>query len=240
MESKKKELIISIIVILSLVITVLVTYKKGYLGDIFKKNNNISIISNGESVVTKELPDINKNEVNIINKGETAVLEYDSKSITGVQDKRMDYRYTVKYIDSYVTREIPSGMGIDYYSKEEKMELDNNNGFKENYYYVMVGVEITNELEGSKESITPMNITLGCFSDNIYKSIDMPRGIKAQNISSKGEVNTPYSQSTGIELCYIVTEADMQKELVVQNQLVGSNKIDGSIPYLIIDSSNYK
>ena len=53
MESKKKELIISIIVILSLVITVLVTYKKGYLGDIFKKNNNISIISNGESVVTK-------------------------------------------------------------------------------------------------------------------------------------------------------------------------------------------
>ena len=240
MDSKKKELIISIIVILCLIITVLVTYQKGYLGDIFKKDNNISIISNGESVVTKELPDINKNEVNIINKGETAVLEYDSKSITGVQDKRMDYRYTVKYVDSYVTRELPSGMSIDYYSKEEKIKLDNNRAFNENYYYVIVEIELTNELEDGKESITPMNITLGCFSDNIYKSVDMPRGIKAQNMSFRGEVETPYSQSIDIELCYIVTEADMQKELVVQSQIVGSNKIEGSIPYLTIDSSNYK
>lgn len=40
------------------------------------------------------------------------MVEYDSEKVNGKSVPTLDYKYNVEYIDSYITRKLPSGMSV--------------------------------------------------------------------------------------------------------------------------------
>ena len=144
MKNRIKGYIISAILILLFISTAVMGYKKGYLNDVFRKDTQ-NIISKGstEKTTVKTEP-VYKDEVVLLNKGDSYILEYDSEKITGKSAPTLDFKYNIEYVDSYITRELPSGMSIDYYKQEEKTELDSDNNFTSGYHYVVVEINMTN------------------------------------------------------------------------------------------------
>lgn len=234
MKRKIKGYIISAILILGLVVSIFITYKKGYLDDIVRKEiKNVSVNSNTKDT-TIESQDINKNEITLLNKGESYSLEYDSKKITGKYIPQSDYLYNVEYVDSYATRELPPGMSINYYLQEEKKKINSDNSFYEGYYYVIVEVNMTN-LRDTTEIVTPHNVRIGNFVNDNYKNIGEPRDFISDGKSDKGVLEISYEQKKNIKLCYIVPDEYMDENLVVKYEICSQNKYEGEVPYLIIN-----
>ena len=125
MKNRIKGYIISAILILLLIGTAVMGYKKGYLNDVFRKDTQ-NIISKGSNGTVKNEP-VYKDEVVSLNKGDSYMVEYDSEKVNGKSVPTLDYKYNVEYIDSYITRKLPSGMSVNYYKQEEKTELDSDN-----------------------------------------------------------------------------------------------------------------
>ena len=122
MKNRIKGYIISAILILLLIGTAVMGYKKGYLNDVFRKDTQ-NIISKGSNGTVKNEP-VYKDEVVSLNKGDSYMVEYDSEKVNGKSVPTLDYKYNVEYIDSYITRKLPSGMSVNYYKQEEKTEVD--------------------------------------------------------------------------------------------------------------------
>ena len=82
MKNRIKGYIISAILILLFISTAVMGYKKGYLNDVFRKDTQ-NIISKGstEKTTVKTEP-VYKDEVVLLNKGDSYILEYDSEKIT--------------------------------------------------------------------------------------------------------------------------------------------------------------
>lgn len=146
MKNRIKGYIISVILILLLIATAVMGYKKGYLNDVFRKDTQNIISKGSKEKTTVKTEPVYKDEVVLLNKGDSYILEYDSEKITGKSVPTFDYKYNIEYVDSYITRELPSGMSIDYYKQEEKTELDSDNNFTSGYHYVVVEINMTNML----------------------------------------------------------------------------------------------
>mgnify|MGYP006939721867 CR=1 FL=1 len=234
MKRNIKGYIISVVLILVLIISVVAGYKYGYLDDIFRKDTT-NIIKNGSNTkVTSSTEEINKDEVTLLNKGDSYILEYDSKKITGKENPNADYSYKIEYIDSCVSRELPSGMSIDYYKQEEKERLGADYSFDSGYYYVMVEVNMTN-LKQDIKKVAPTGISIGNFIDGKYKNINgETRGMSTDSMSAKGVVQIECQQKQNIKLCYIVPDEYVDENLVVKYEIIYKNKYNGEVPYLVI------
>lgn len=233
MKNRIKGYIISAILILLLIGTAVMGYKKGYLNDVFRKDTQ-NIISKGSNGTVKNEP-VYKDEVVSLNKGDSYMLEYDSEKITGKSEPRMDYKYNVEYIDSDITRELPSGMSIDYYKQEEKTELDSDNNFTSGYYYVVVEINMTNMLQKTC-NLAPQGMRMGNFIDGVYKTIGEPRGRISEGMSDNGVIRMEYQQERNIKLCYIAADEYIDDNLVVECKIADRNKYKGEVPYLVIGS----
>lgn len=77
MKNRIKGYIISAILILLLIGTAVMGYKKGYLNDVFRKDTQ-NIISKGSNGTVKNEP-VYKDEVVSLNKGDSYMVEYDSE-----------------------------------------------------------------------------------------------------------------------------------------------------------------
>ena len=106
MKNRIKGYIISAILILLFISTAVMGYKKGYLNDVFRKDTQ-NIISKGstEKTTVKTEP-VYKDEVVLLNKGDSYILEYDSeKIITKRQRKRYKPRKCLCFLGfSYICR----------------------------------------------------------------------------------------------------------------------------------------
>ena len=235
MKNRIKGYIISAILILLFISTAVMGYKKGYLNDVFRKDTQ-NIISKGstEKTTVKTEP-VYKDEVVLLNKGDSYILEYDSEKITGKSAPTLDFKYNIEYVDSYITRELPSGMSIDYYKQEEKTELDSDNNFTSGYHYVVVEINMTNMLQKTC-NLTPQSMRIGNFIDNVYKTVGEPRGIISESMSDKGVIRMEYQQENNIKLCYVAADEYINDNLVVKCEIEDSNKYKGEVPYLVIGS----
>lgn len=233
MKRNIKGYIISAILILVLIISVVVGYKYGYLDDIFRKDTP-NITKNGSNTrVTASTEEINKDEITLLNKGNSYILEYDSKKITGKENLDADYSYNIEYIDNHVSRELPSGMSINYYKQEEKEQLGTDYSFDSGYYYVMIEVDMTN-LKQDVMNVAPTGTRIGNFIDGKYKNVGEARGILSDDVSEKGVIQIDYQQKQNIKLCYIVPDEYVDENLVVKYEITQMNKYNGEVPYLVI------
>ena len=147
MKNRIKGYIISAILILLLISTAVMGYKKGYLNDVFRKDTQNIISKGSKEKTTVKTEPVYKDEVVLLNKGDSYMVEYDSEKVNGKSVPTLDYKYNVEYIDSYITRKLPSGMSVNYYRQEEKTELDSDNNFTSGYYYVVVEINMINMMQ---------------------------------------------------------------------------------------------
>ena len=233
MKNRIKGYIISAILILLLIGTAVMGYKKGYLNDVFRKDTQ-NIISKGSNGTVKNEP-VYKDEVVSLNKGDSYMLEYDSEKVNGKSVPTLDYKYNVEYIDSYITRRLPSGMSVNYYKQEEKTELDSDNNFTSGYYYVVVEINMINMMQETY-NLAPQSMRIGNFIDNVYKTVGEPRGIISESMSDKGVIRMEYQQENNIKLCYVAADEYINDNLVVKCEIEDRNKYKGEVPYLVIGS----
>ena len=233
MKNRIKGYIISAILILLLIGTAVMGYKKGYLNDVFRKDTQ-NIISKGSNGTVKNEP-VYKDEVVSLNKGDSYMVEYDSEKVNGKSVPTLDYKYNVEYIDSYITRKLPSGMSVNYYKQEEKTELDSDNNFTSGYHYVVVEINMTNMLQKTCD-LAPQSMVIGNFVDGVYKTIGEPRGIISEDMSDKGVIRMEYQQENNIKLCYVAADEYINDNLVVKCEIEDRNKYKGEVPYLVIGS----
>ena len=170
MKNRIKGYIISAILILLLIATAVMGYKKGYLNDVFRKDTQNIISKGSKEKTTVKTEPVYKDEVVLLNKGDSYMVEYDSEKVNGKSVPTLDYKYNVEYIDSYITRKLPSGMSVNYYRQEEKTELDSDNNFTSGYYYVVVEINMINMMQ----ELIIWHIkcmVIGNFVDGVYKTI---------------------------------------------------------------------
>ena len=232
MKNRIKGYIISAILILLLIGTAVMGYKKGYLNDVFRKDTQ-NIISKGSNGTVKNEP-VYKDEVVSLNKGDSYMVEYDSEKVNGKSVPTLDYKYNVEYIDSYITRKLPSGMSVNYYKQEEKTELDSNNNFTSGNYYV-VEINMINMMQETY-NLAPQSMVIGNFVDGVYKTIGEPRGIISEGMSDKGVIRMEYQQENNIKLCYVAADEYIDDNLVVKCEIEDRNKYKGEVPYMVIGS----
>ena len=233
MKNRIKGYIISAILILLLIGTAVMGYKKGYLNDVFRKDTQ-NIISKGSNGTVKNEP-VYKDEVVSLNKGDSYMVEYDSEKVNGKSVPTLDYKYNVEYIDSYITRKLPSRMSVNYYKQEEKTELDSDNNFTSGYYYVVVEINMINMMQETY-NLAPQSMVIGNFVDDVYKTIGEPRGIISEGMSDKGVIRMEYQQENNIKLCYVAADEYINDNLVVKCEIEDRNKYKGEVPYLVIGS----
>ena len=210
-------------------------YKKGYLNDVFRKDTQ-NIISKGSTEkTTVKTESVYKEEVVSLNKGDSYMVEYDSEKVNGKSVPTLDYKYNVEYIDSYITRKLPSRMSVNYYKQEEKTELDSDNNFTSGYYYVVVEINMINMMQETY-NLAPQSMVIGNFVDDVYKTIGEPRGIISEGMSDKGVIRMEYQQENNIKLCYVAADEYINDNLVVKCEIEDRNKYKGEVPYLVIGS----
>lgn len=235
MKNRIKGYIISAILILLLIATAVMGYKKGYLNDVFRKDTQ-NIISKGSTEkTTVKTESVYKEEVVSLNKGDSYMVEYDSEKVNGKSVPTLDYKYNVEYIDSYITRKLPSRMSVNYYKQEEKTELDSDNNFTSGYYYVVVEINMINMMQETY-NLAPQSMVIGNFVDDVYKTIGEPRGIISEGMSDKGVIRMEYQQENNIKLCYVSADEYINDNLVVKCEIEDRNKYKGEVPYLVIGS----
>ena len=235
MKNRIKGYIISAILILLLIATAVMGYKKGYLNDVFRKDTQ-NIISKGSTEkTTVKTESVYKEEVVSLNKGDSYMVEYDSEKVNGKSVPTLDYKNNVEYIDSYITRKLPSRMSVNYYKQEEKTELDSDNNFTSGYYYVVVEINMINMMQETY-NLAPQSMVIGNFVDDVYKTIGEPRGIISEGMSDKGVIRMEYQQENNIKLCYVAADEYINDNLVVKCEIEDRNKYKGEVPYLVIGS----
>ena len=235
MKNRIKGYIISAILILLLIATAVMGYKKGYLNDVFRKDTQ-NIISKGSTEkTTVKTESVYKEEVVSLNKGDSYMVEYDSEKVNGKSVPTLDYKYNVEYIDSYITRKLPSRMSVNYYKQEEKTELDSDNNFTSGYYYVVVEINMINMMQETY-NLAPQSMVIGNFVDDVYKTIGEPRGTISEGMSDKGVIRMEYQQENNIKLCYVAADEYINDNLVVKCEIEDRNKYKGEVPYLVIGS----
>ena len=235
MKNRIKGYIISAILILLFISTAVMGYKKGYLNDVFRKDTQ-NIISKGSTEkTTVKTESVYKEEVVSLNKGDSYMVEYDSEKVNGKSVPTLDYKYNVEYIDSYITRKLPSRMSVNYYKQEEKTELDSDNNFTSGYYYVVVEINMINMMQETY-NLAPQSMVIGNFVDDVYKTIGEPRGIISEGMSDKGVIRMEYQQENNIKLCYVAADEYINDNLVVKCEIEDRNKYKGEVPYLVIGS----
>lgn len=235
MKNRIKGYIISAILIMLLIATAVMGYKKGYLNDVFRKDTQ-NIISKGSTEkTTVKTESVYKEEVVSLNKGDSYMVEYDSEKVNGKSVPTLDYKYNVEYIDSYITRKLPSRMSVNYYKQEEKTELDSDNNFTSGYYYVVVEINMINMMQETY-NLAPQSMVIGNFVDDVYKTIGEPRGIISEGMSDKGVIRMEYQQENNIKLCYVAADEYINDNLVVKCEIEDRNKYKGEVPYLVIGS----
>lgn len=235
MKNRIKGYIISAILILLLIATAVMGYKKGYLNDVFRKDTQ-NIISKGSTEkTTVKTESVYKEEVVSLNKGDSYMVEYDSEKVNGKSVPTLDYKYNVEYIDSYITRKLPSRMSVNYYKQEEKTELDSDNNFTSGYYYVVVEINMINMMQETY-NLASQSMVIGNFVDDVYKTIGEPRGIISEGMSDKGVIRMEYQQENNIKLCYVAADEYINDNLVVKCEIEDRNKYKGEVPYLVIGS----
>ena len=235
MKNRIKGYIISAILILLLIATAVMGYKKGYLNDVFRKDTQ-NIISKGSTEkTTVKTESVYKEEVVSLNKGDSYMVEYDSEKVNGKSVPTLDHKYNVEYIDSYITRKLPSRMSVNYYKQEEKTELDSDNNFTSGYYYVVVEINMINMMQETY-NLAPQSMVIGNFVDDVYKTIGEPRGIISEGMSDKGVIRMEYQQENNIKLCYVAADEYINDNLVVKCEIEDRNKYKGEVPYLVIGS----
>ena len=163
------------------------------------------------------------------------MVEYDSEKVNGKSVPTLDYKYNVEYIDSYITRKLPSRMSVNYYKQEEKTELDSDNNFTSGYYYVVVEINMINMMQETY-NLAPQSMVIGNFVDDVYKTIGEPRGIISEGMSDKGVIRMEYQQENNIKLCYVAADEYINDNLVVKCEIEDRNKYKGEVPYLVIGS----
>lgn len=235
MKNRIKGYIISAILILLLIATAVMGYKKGYLNDVFRKDTQNIISKGSKEKTTVKTEPVYKDEVVLLNKGDSYMVEYDSEKVNGKSVPTLDYKYNVEYIDSYITRKLPSGMSVNYYRQEEKTELDSDNNFTSGYYYVVVEINMINMMQETY-NLAPQSMVIGNFVDGVYKTIGEPRGIMSEGMSDKGGIRMEYQQERNIKLCYVAADEYIDDNLVVKCKIEDRNKYKGEVPYLVISS----
>lgn len=81
MKNRIKGYIISAILILLLISTAVMGYKKGYLNDVFRKDTQNIISKGSKEKTTVKTEPVYKDEVVLLNKGDSYMVEYDSEKV---------------------------------------------------------------------------------------------------------------------------------------------------------------
>ena len=119
---KAKSYVISLILIICLILSAVIGYKKGYLGDVFnfKTKRYVDNTIGNSGSITRTRESIYENESSILDIGDEYVVEYEAKDYRGNIDYVNSYKIKEKYLDSYITRTLPDGMEVTYYDSDEK------------------------------------------------------------------------------------------------------------------------
>ena len=230
---KAKSSIISLILIICLVLSAVIGYKKGYIGDIFnlKTKKIVDNVTNNNESITRTSEIIYENESAVLDIGD----EYE------IEDEEKDYKIKEKYIDSYITRTLPEGMFVTFYSGDESDYLsDDKRTFSEKYSYVIVTLELVNESneESNMTFITPTVMQIGYFNDdNVFTMYDYRRGGLSGAESIKGHVELPVGSKNTVNLCYIIPDELLDRQLVVAGMISEYDKGAPKVPYFKVKMS---
>ena len=162
---KAKSYVISLILIICLILSAVIGYKKGYLGDVFnfKTKRYVDNTIGNSGSITRTRESIYENESSILDIGDEYVVEYEAKDYRGNIDYVNSYKIKEKYLDSYITRTLPDGMEVTYYDSDEKNYVsDNGKSLSEKYSYLIVTLEMINESneKSNMTDICPTNIQI--------------------------------------------------------------------------------
>ena len=241
---KAKSYVISIILIICLILSALIGYKKGYIGDIFnlKTKNYIANVTGNSEAIKRTQESIYKDESSILDVGDEYEVEYEAKDYHGNVDYSNSYKIKEKYIDSYVTRTLPAGMKVQYYSGDENNYVrDDGRSLEEGYSYVIVTLQMTNEsnAESNTKELTPTNLQIGYFDENkIFKMYDYARGSMSDDAQAKGHINLPIGSKSTITVYYVVPDELLDRQLVVAGEIAGYEKGAPKLPYFKIKMSD--
>lgn len=240
---KAKSSIISLILIICLVISTVIGYKKGYIGDIFnlKTKKIVDNVTNNNESITRTSEIIYENESSVLDIGDEYEIEDEGKDYRGNVDNKNSYKIKEKYIDSYITRTLPEGMFVTFYSGNENDYLsDDNRTFSEKYSYVIVTLELVNESneESMTTFITPTVMQIGYFNDdNVFTMYDYGRGGLSGAESIKGHVELPIGSKNTVNLCYIIPDELLDRQLVVAGMISEYDKGAPKVPYFKVKMS---
>lgn len=234
---KTKSYIISLVLIICLILSAVIGYKKGYLGDVFnfktKKYVDNTIGKNGS--ITRMRESIYESESSILDIGDEYELEYEAKDYRGNVDYVNSYKIKEKYLDSYITRTLPDGMEVTYYDEKERNYVsDDGRSLSNGYAYVIVTLELINE-SNSKSGvtyITPTSMNIGYFDeDKTFKFYDYTRGSMSDDARTKGHVNLPIGNKSIITMCYVVPDELLDRQLVISGEVMAYDKGAPKVPY---------
>ena len=224
---KAKSYVISLILIICLILSAVIGYKKGYLGDVFnfKTKRYVDNTIGNSGSITRTRESIYENESSILDIGDEYVVEYEAKDYKGNVDYVNSYKIKEKYLDSYITRTLPD---------EKNYVNDDEKSLSEKYSYVIVTLEITNESneKSNMTDICPTNIKIGYFDeDGTFKMYDYTRGSMSDDERAKGHVNLPIGSNSIITMCYVVPDELLDKQLVIAGEITEYDKGAPKVPY---------
>lgn len=234
---KAKSYVISLILIICLILSAVIGYKKGYLGDVFnfKTKRYVDNTIGNSGSITRTRESIYENESSILDIGDEYVVEYEAKDYKGNIDYVNSYKIKETYLDSYITRTLPDGMEVTYYDSDEKNYVsDNGKSLSEKYSYLIVTLEMINESneKSNMTDVCPTNIKIGYFDDDgTFKMYDYTRGSMSDDERAKGHVNLPIGSNSIITMCYVVPDELLDKQLVIAGEITEYDKGAPKVPY---------
>ena len=234
---KAKSYVISLILIICLILSAVIGYKKGYLGDVFnfKTKRYVDNTIGNSGSITRTRESIYENESSILDIGDEYVVEYEAKDYKGNIDYVNSYKIKETYLDSYITRTLPDGMEVTYYDSDEKNYVsDNGKSLSEKYSYLIVTLEMINESneKSNMTDVCPTNIKIGYFDDDgIFKMYDYTRGSMSDDELAKGHVSLPIGNKSIITMCCVVPDELLDKQLVIAGEIIGYDKGAPKVPY---------
>lgn len=235
---KAKSYVISLILIICLILSAVIGYKKGYLGDVFnfKTKRYVDNTIGNSGSITRTRESIYENESSILDIGDEYVVEYEAKDYRGNIDYVNSYKIKEKYLDSYITRTLPDGMEVTYYDSDEKNYVsDNGKSLSEKYSYLIVTLEMINE-SNEKSKYDQIYVQLIyklviLMIDGIFKMYDYTRGSMSDDELAKGHVSLPIGNKSIITMCCVVPDELLDKQLVIAGEITEYDKGAPKVPY---------
>ena len=234
---KAKSYVISLILIICLILSAVIGYKKGYLGDVFnfKTKRYVDNTIGNSGIITRTRESLYENESSIFDIGDEYVVEYEANDYKGNIDYVNSYKIKETYLDSYITRTLPDGMEVTYYDSDEKNYVsDNGKSLSEKYSYLIVTLEMINESneKSNMTDVCPTNIKIGYFDDDgTFKMYDYTRGSMSDDELAKGHVSLPIGNKSIITMCYVVPDELLDKQLVIAGEIIECDKGAPKLPY---------